>query len=187
MATANDLKNGVNFLFKGKPYKVVKYTHQKLGRGGANIKLQIRNLENGELLEQTYKSTAAFDEITTRKRKLQYLYSDKQTVFFMDPSNFEQVEVPVSVVSDAMPYVKEGEEVDVLFWEDRALSVEIPPKVVMEVVETDPGVKGNSATNIYKPAKLSNGLWVKVPLFIKIGEKIRVDTRTGSYVERAEK
>lgn len=167
------------------PYRVVKYAHQKIGRGGATVKLSVRNLTNGNLEEKTMNSTLKVDEISTIKRKLTYLYNDGSTASFMDPNSFDQIEIPVSVLGDDLTYIKEGESVDVLFWNDKALSVEIPPKVTLEVTETAPGVKGNSATNIYKPAKLENGLTIRVPLFIKNGEKVRIDTRTGEYVERA--
>lgn len=185
MISATALKNGTSFLLSGVPYRVVKYAHQKIGRGGATVKLSVRNLENGNLEEKTMNSTLKVDEISTMKKKLTYLYQDGTNASFMDPMSFEQVEVPVKVLGDELTYIKEGESVDVLFWNDKALSVEIAPKVTLEVVETAPGVKGNSASNIYKPAELENGLSVKVPLFIKNGDKIRVDTRTGEYVERA--
>jgi elongation factor P len=103
----------------------------------------------------------------------------------MDPKNYEQIEIPLSVLGDQIVYIKEGESVNILFWEDKPLSVELPPKIELTVAEADPGVKGNSASNIYKPAVLENGLKTKVPLFINPGDKIRVDTRTGEYIERA--
>ena len=173
----------------GIPYKVSKYEHQKIGRGGASVRLIVRNLRTGNQEEKTMNSTAKVEEISTNKRSLQYLYSDGNVSTFMDPKNFEQVEVPKKVVEDQLYYIKEGETVDVLFWSDnggadKPLSVDIAPKVTLIVKHTTPGVKGNSATNVYKPAKLENGLEAKVPLFIKEGDKVRIDTRTGEYVER---
>ena len=103
----------------------------------------------------------------------------------MDPKPYEQVEIPLSILAEQAAFLKEGESVDVLFWDEKALSLELPPKITLKVVESDPGVKGNSATNIYKPAVLENGLNLKVPLFIKVGDQIKVDTRTGEYLERA--
>lgn len=184
MVQATALKNGKTFLMNGTPYRVSNYFHQKIGRGGATVKLKVRNLENGQTEEKTINSTVKVDEISTTKRPLQFLYQDGTMASFMDPVSYEQVEIPVDVLGDDLRYVKEGETADVLFWDSRALSVEIPPKVTLAVVQTDPGAKGNSATNVYKPAKLENGLVVKVPLFIKNGDKVRVDTRTGDYVER---
>ncbi len=185
MIVASDLKNGVAFLDGGKPYKVVKYSHIKMGRGGATVRVMARNLENGELVEKTYDSKNKVDEVSTSKKRMQYLYNDGKNASFMNPMTYEQTEIELDVLGDSILFIKEGSEVDVLYWDDKALSVDIAPKVELEVVDTAPGVKGNSAANIYKPAKLENGLEIKVPLFIKIGDKIRVDTRTSEYIERA--
>lgn len=184
MIKATDLKNGTTFLHYGKPYQVNKYTLIKMGRGGAVVKVNARNLETGSITELSYSSNNSVDEADTFKKKLQYLYKDSINAFFMDPTSFEQTEIPLKVLGDDINYCKEGESVDILFWDQKALSVVLSPKINLKVVETDPGVKGNSASNIYKPAVLENGLTVKVPLFIKVGDEVRVDTRTGSYVER---
>lgn len=184
MISATTLKNGKTFLMDGNPYRVIKYFHQKIGRGGATVKLRVRNLQSGQMEEKTLNSAAKVDEISTTKKSLQFLYQDGSTASFMDPATYDQVEIPVDVLGDDLQYIKEGETADVLFWDGRALSVDIPPKVTLAVSQTDPGAKGNSATNVYKPAKLENGLTVRVPMFIKIGDKVRVDTRTGEYVER---
>jgi len=184
MVLVTNLKNGSTFLFEGKPCQVVKYFHQKIGRGGATVRLTFRNLETGDLVERAFQSTAKFEEISTTKKQLQYLYSDSTNAIFMDPATFEQIEVSIKILGDDINFIKEGEEANVLFWDDKPLSVEIPPKIVLKVIETAPGVKGNTTSNIYKPAKLENGLSVKVPLFIKADDFIRVDTRTGEYIER---
>lgn len=185
MLSATDLKNGTAFLYYGKPYQVIKYTLIKMGRGGAVVKVLCRNLETGSIEDKSFSSNIAFDEANTYKNKFQYLYKDAENAVFMDPKTFEQVEIPLKVLGDSTRYLKEGETVDVLFWEQKPLSVDLPPKIVLTVTETDPGVRGNSATNIYKPAILENGLKIKVPLFINAGDKIKVDTRIGEYVERA--
>ncbi len=182
---ATDLKNGAAFLHFGKPYQVMKYNLIKLGRGSAYVKITARNLESGSNEEISYQSNASVTEADTYKRKLQYLYKDPVNAVFMDGQTFEQVEIPLKILGDQILFIKEGSETSVLFWGEKALSVEIPPKVTLTIAQTDPGVKGNSASNIYKSAVLENGLKVKVPLFIKAGEKIRVDTRTGEYIERA--
>ncbi|KKU25218.1 MAG: Elongation factor P [Candidatus Woesebacteria bacterium GW2011_GWC2_47_16] len=185
MISATDLKNGITFLSDGKPYRVIKYSLIKMGRGGATVKVTARNLETGSVTEKSFSSNAAVDEVNTHKKKLQYLYKTGNALTFMDPKTYEQVEIPLSILAEQAAFLKEGESVDVLFWDEKALSLELPPKITLKVVESDPGVKGNSATNIYKPAVLENGLNLKVPLFIKVGDQIKVDTRTGEYLERA--
>jgi elongation factor P len=193
MINSTDLKNGVTYLSDGKPYKVVKYTFVKVGRGGATVRVTAKNLESGSVEEKTYSSNVKVEAVSTTKRKLQYLYRDGANAVFMDPSTYEQVEILAKVLKDELPYIKEGEEVVILFWTDKnkggniekPLYAEIPPKVSLKVTDTTPGVKGNSAANVYKSAILENGLTVKVPLFIDNGELVRVDTRTGEYIERA--
>jgi elongation factor P len=156
-----------------------------MGRGGATVKLLARNLESGASEDISYSSNLKVEPVTTNKRQLQYLYNDGINASFMDPATFEQIDIPVSFMETELKFIKEGENVDVLFWDNRALSIDIQPKVTLTVTETDPGVKGNSVSNLYKPATLENGLNIRVPLFIKIGDKIRVDTRNAEYVERA--
>lgn len=191
MVSATDLKNGVTFLSDGKPWRVIKYNLIKVGRGGAIVRVTAKNLITGTTEDKTMSSNVRVDEVATSKRKLQYLYNDGVVATFMDPTSYDQVEVPVKVLTDELPYIKEGEGVDILFWTDdgvqRPLSVDIPPKVALCVVDTPPGVKGNSASNMYKDAVLENGMRTRVPLFINNGEFVRIDTRTGSYVERAVK
>jgi len=182
---ATDLRAGVAFLYEGKPFKVTKYQLIKMGRGGATVRVNCVNLETFANVEHAFSSNLSFDSITLSKRKLQYLYKDEKTAFFMNPTNYEQIEVPLTILGDDVAYIKEGGECDILFWEDRAMSVDLPPNIILEVVECDPGIKGNSASNFLKGAKMENGLDVKVPLFIKVGDKIKVDTRSGDYIERA--
>ncbi len=185
MLNSTDLKNGVTFSYHDKPYKVVKYALIKMGRGGATVKLLAKNLDNGANEDISLSSNVKVDEVSTFKKRMQYLYADDKIVTFMDPANYDQIEVARDLIEDQLPYVKEGEPVDVMFLDDKPLSIDLPPKVVLTITETDPGVKGNSASNMYKSATLENGLSIKVPLFIEKGEKIRVDTRTGDYIERA--
>ena len=184
MISATELKGGVTFLANGKPYQVIKYTLIKMGRGGAVVKVTARNLESGSIEEKSFSSNASLEGVNTYKKKLQFLYKNSTNCVFMDAKTYEQVEVPLAVLGESVVFLNEGENVDVLFYDDKALLAQLPPKVTMKVVECDPGGKGNSATNIYKPAILENGLKIKLPLFIKVGDKIRVDTRTGEYVER---
>lgn len=183
MIPVTDLRKGATFEINGIPYIVLEYNHIKMGRGGATIRITTRNLESGAVEEKTFNNGGNVSGISTRKRKLQYLYS-ADTAAFMDPHTYEQIELPLKVLGTDVAYLKEGQAVDVLFWDDRPMGIELPPNVTLTVTECDPGVKGNSASNFYKPATFENGLTSKVPLFIKVGDKVRVDTRTGTYVER---
>lgn len=185
MIPVTELRAGATFQMDGTPYVVVQYTHVKMGRGSATIRVSCRNLRSGSVEEKTFNSGGTVEPITTTKRSLQYLYSDGQNAVFMDPKTYEQVEVAKNILGEQINFLREGQVVNVLFWDEQALGVDLPPSVVLKVTETDPGLKGNSATNVYKPATLENGLRVKVPLFIKIGDKVKVDTRSGEYVERA--
>lgn len=185
MVDSSDLKNGVTFLHEGKPFIVQKYEHIKIGRGGAKIKVSVRDLVSGKPSEFTFNNGSKFEEVGTVKKKMQFLYKDETDASFMDPKNYSQAQIPLELLGENVNYLFEGDTVNVLLWDERALSVELPPSVVLEIKDTDPGVKGDSATNSYKPATVSTGLTVKVPLFVDKGEKIRVDTRTGEYMERA--
>lgn len=184
MISVTELRSGRTFEENGEPFVVLKYEHLKMGRGTANIKVKARNLKTGAVIEKTYISGARVQEISTVKRKLQYLYHDKDNFYFMDPKTFEQFQISKDIISEQAPYLSEQAEVDVLFWSEEPLAVKLPPKMEFKIEETGPGVRGDSATNIFKPAVLDNGLKLKVPLFINQGEKILVDTRTGEYVER---
>ena len=185
MINATDLKNGTTFLDKGKPYKVIKYSLIKMGRGGAIVRVSARNMESGGIEEKTFSSNIKVDEVQTFKRQLQFLFGDEKIATFMDPKSYEQVEVPMNVIEKELPFIKEGENVSLLFWDDKPLSIEIQPKVTLKITDTPPGVKGDTASNVYKQATLENGMSVKVPLFVNKGEKVVIDTRTGDYVERA--
>lgn len=185
MMNSTDLRNGTTFLSDGQPYIVLKYTFVKMGRGSATVKVKAKNLISGATVDKSFTSNNVVEDVRTTKRRLQYLYQDADGAYFMDLKNYEQVEMPLRVLGDQAAFLKEGSEVDVLFWDQGALSVDLPPSVVFTIAEADPGVKGNSASNMYKQATLENGLKVRVPLFINRGERVRVDTRTGEYIERA--
>ncbi|MFZ5366270.1 MAG: elongation factor P [Patescibacteria group bacterium] len=184
MISVTELRAGRTFEENGEPFVVLKYEHLKMGRGTANIKLKVKNLKSNITTEKTFISGARVQEISTTKRKMQYLYREGNQFYFMDPKSFEQFSVSGEVIGEQGKFLQEGASVDVLFWEDKPLSIELPAKMEFTVAETGPGIKGDSATNIFKPAVLDNGLKLKVPLFINQGEKILVDTRTGEYVER---
>ncbi len=184
MISVTELRAGRSFKENGQPYLVLKYEHTKMGRGTASIKVKVKNLKTGSVTEKSFISGARVEAVLTQKKKLQYLYSDQLGFYFMDPKSFEQVEIPASLLREQKDFLKEEVLVEVLFVESDPVSVELAPKMKFKVKETGPGVKGDSATNIFKPATLDNGMKIKVPLFIKTGEEIWVDTRSGEYVAR---
>ena len=166
MLVVTELKSGTTFKEDGNLYQVISYEHIKMGRGSANI--------NG----------AKVNDVMVTKKEVQYLYQDDENAYFMNPETYDQIALPLKRV-DGPQYLKEGESFPVSFLDDEALSVQLPPKMVYKVVDTSPGIRGNSATNVFKDAELENGIKTKVPLFIDIGESIKIDTRTGAYTEKA--
>lgn len=185
MVSVTDLRAGTTYEEDGNFLTVISYEHNKVGRGSANIKVKVRNLKSGTIVEKSYINGAKVQEVHVLKKDMQYLYKDNDFIYFMDPKTYEQVSVPLKVIPDHI-YLKEGESFTVSFLQGEALSVLFPPKMTFKVVETAPGAKGNSATNVFKEAILENGLKTKVPLFINVNELIRVDTRDGSYAEKAQ-
>ncbi len=185
MIDVNKLKVGVTFTEEGIPYRVMKYDFTKMGRGHATIKVKARNLFSGSIETKGYISGNMVEDILLDKRHLQYLYKDDEKAYFMDPASFEQVEIPLSVLGDDVMYLVEGEKSWVLFWEDKILGVEVPSSVIMKITETEPGARGNTVSNVLKPAKTASGLTVMVPLFISEGDTIKINTETGEYTGRS--
>ncbi|OGH10196.1 MAG: elongation factor P, partial [Candidatus Levybacteria bacterium RBG_16_35_6] len=170
---------------QGNIFQVLSYEHIKMGRGSATIRVRIKNIKNGGTLEKSFINGAKVNSITVLKKEMQYLYKDTDFAYFMNPSTFEQVSIPLKIIGDDHFYLKDGKNYSVSFIENEALQINLPPKMEFEVMETGPTLRGNSATNIYKDAILENGLKARVPLFIKTGEKVKIDTRTGQYSEKA--
>lgn len=185
MLGITDLKPGTFFVFEGNPHVVVSAEHSKLGRGGSILRSRIRNLKTGAIFDRTFKGNEQFDEADVVREPMQFLYADESNVTFMNMSSYEQVEIPTSVVADQTKWLKEGMEVQVIRWNDQALAVDLPIKVEYTVTYTEPGYKGDTQSNVQKPATLETNAEVHVPLFVKTGDRIVIDTRTGSYIERA--
>jgi len=184
MLTTSDLRKGLKIALDGELYMVVDFQHSKLARRGANVWLKLKNLRTGAVLEKTVSGGATFEEPDFEEKELQFLYADDDGFHFMDGETYEQVAIPKEVVGDTRDFLIEGSNYLVLFFEKRPISIELPTSVVLEVTETEPAVRGDSVTNIMKPARLETGLEVKVPLFIKEGDLVKVDTRTRTYIER---
>lgn len=185
MIGVTELRAGTIFEENGNLLQVLSYEHTKMGRGSANIKVKVKNVRTGATTDKSFINGAKINNVQVLKKDLQYLYKDSDGAYFMNPTTFEQVSIPLKTVGSDTYFLKEGESYNISFLGNEALSLNLPPKMVFEVEETAPGVKGNSATNVFKDAVLENGLTVKVPLFIKIGDKVRIDTRTAQYTEKA--
>lgn len=183
MISVTNLKAGTIFEENSQLFKVVSYEHIKMGRGSANIRVKVKNVRSGATFEKTFMNGAKVNEVSINSRELQYLYKDADNAYFMDLKSFEQISVPLKTIEDHI-YLQDGKNFSLSFLGDEPLSLNLPPKMDFQVAETAPGVKGNSATNVFKDAILENGLKIKVPLFIKVGDRIIVDTRTGSYSQR---
>lgn len=184
MINVNDLRAGRVFAEDNNFFQVLTYEHIKTGRGGGNIKVKVRNLKTGAIVEKSFNTGARVDEGNVEKKAALYLYKDSQGYCFMDPASFEQFTLNLSVVGEQGRYLKDGMEVNLITTGEEALGIELPNTLVYTITDTGPSEKGNTVSNVYKEAELDNGLIVKVPMFMKIGEKIKVDTRSGEYVER---
>jgi len=184
MISVTDLRAGIVFKDSQGVWEVTSYKHIKIGRGGATIRIKAKNLKTGTTLEKTFNSGQRVEDVEVAKKKGQYLYSDAQNAVFMDPATFEQFGLAKQVLAGKEVFLKKGETYDLVVVDDQVISVELPKLVVLTVSETGPGVRGDTVSNVYKPATLENGLVLKVPLFINQGDKVKVDTRTQEYVER---
>ena len=184
MIPVSGLRPGVTFEEHGDVFEVLTYNNMHLRKTSSVVQVKIRNLRSGSTTEKTFGSNGEVNPVKIDRQELQYLYKDPESGYFMDPQTFEQVSIPLEGLDGHM-YLKEGEMVVVRFHGKEPLSITLPPKVTLKVIDTNPGVKGNSATNVFKDATMETGLKTKVPLFIDIGDEIVVDTRDGSYTNRA--
>jgi len=185
MYTSSDFRRGLPILVDGEPYYVVSYLHIKMGRGGANVRTRLKHIVTGAVIEKVFSPDESFKPPDLERRKMQYMYENSGELAFMDAQTYEQLSIPEDDLGDAKWYLLENEEYTVLFLNNKAISVDLPASVVLEVVETEPAVRGDTVSNVTKPAKLQTGLEVKVPLFVKQGDRLKIDTRSGEYLERA--
>jgi len=179
-----NLKKGVLFQMDGTPYRVVDYNQKVMGRGGSIVNVRIKSLLDGKVLEKTFKGNEQVDSADVTNQTVQYLYNDGTNFFFMNGDTFEQFEVPADLVGDGSGYIKEGDMVQLQFFNDRPINVELPKNVPLLVTYTEDAVKGDTTSSITKEAELETGIKVRVPAFIKQGDLISVDTSTGAYRER---
>ncbi len=184
MITSGELKKGITIELEGQLYQVLDYQHIKMGRGSAQVRLRLRDIRGGHTIERTFQATEKFSRARLDYRSMQYLYNEGNLYYFMDEENFEQVSLDSKQLGDAINYLKEGMSLQISSYKGELVGVEMPITVKLEVVDTGPGFKGDTATAGNKPAKLETGITIQVPLFINKGDIIKVDTRSGSYLER---
>lgn len=181
---ATDLKTGTIFQEKGIPFKVEKYEHIKVARGSANVKVKARNLINGNVIQKGYLSSDKVEDADVITKNAQFLYKRGNNFVFMDPNSYEQVSIPQKIVGEDAKFIGKESEVRVLYFEGSPIAIELPKTVVFEVEYTEPAQRGNTVSNAFKDAKLVNGAIVKVPMFIKISDKVKINTDSGEYVSR---
>jgi elongation factor P len=184
MADTSDLRNGLIIKFKNDLYTVIEFQHVKPGKGGAFVRTMVKNLRTGKVLDNTFRSGETIEIVRVDRRKYQYLYKEGDSLVCMDNDTYEQINIPAVLFGDGVAYLKEAEEVEILFNGTDIINVDIPIFVNLKVVETEPGFRGDTATGAVKPAKLETGATINVPLFINVNDVLRVDTRTGGYMER---
>jgi len=183
---ATDLKTSTVFKENEQPFVVLRYEHIKSARGGANVKVRVRNLLTGQVLEKSYLASAKVEEADTRRKNAQFLYKEGDNYLFMDPDSYEQVQVKGDAIGEPAIFLKEGEVCQVMYFEGEPVSVELPITMVFEIKYTEPGYRGNTVNSVYKEAVLDNDAKVKVPMFVKIGDKVKIDTRSGTYISKAQ-
>jgi elongation factor P len=185
MYTPSDFRKGLRILVDDQPYYVVSYQHFKMGRGKANIRTKLKHIKTGGVVEKVFSSNDSFKPPNMEEKRMQYLYEDSGEMAFMDTTTFDQISIAVENLGDSKWYMLENEEYKVLFLDGEAISIDLPTSVILKVIETEPSARGDTVSNVTKPAKLQTGLTVKVPPFVKEGDKLKVDTRSGQYLERA--
>jgi elongation factor P len=184
MISSNDFRSGVTIEIDGSVWRVVEFLHVKPGKGSAFVRTKLKNVQTGSVVERTFRAGETVPQATIEKRTMQHTYKEAEQYVFMDMETFEEANLTPEQLGDRTRFLKEGMEVNILFWNEQVLEVELPTSIILEVTQTDPGVKGDTATGGSKPAIVETGAQVMVPLFISIGERIKVDTRDGSYLGR---
>ena len=180
----SDFKNGLKIDIDGSPYVIVYFQHVKPGKGGAFVRTKIKNLLNGKSVDKTFRSGEKVKEADVEEKTMQYLYKDGDNYIFMDTRDYDQIPITDEVIGDCAKFLLENAEVGVLFWKGNPVNIVLPSFVEITIRQSDPGVKGDTSSGATKPATLETGAVIQVPLFLKEGEKVRVDTRTGEYCER---
>ena len=184
MISSNDFRTGVTVELDGSVWRVVEFLHVKPGKGSAFVRTKLKNVQTGNTVERTFRAGETVPQANLEKRAMQHTYKDGEEYVFMDMQTYEETRLGDESLGERVNFLKEEMEVNVIFWDEKVIEIELPTSVVLEVTDTDPGVKGDTATGGTKPATVETGAQIMVPLFISIGEKIKVDTRDGSYLGR---
>ncbi len=184
MVSSNDFKRGMVIKLDNDIYSIIEFQHVKPGKGGAFVRTKLKSLTKGSTIDKTFRGGEKVEDVRVEKRSMQYLYDEGDSLVFMDTETYDQRPVSKDFVGDILNYIKEGDEVDISIYEDEPISVEPPNFVKLKVVYAEPGVKGDTATNVTKPVKVETGAEVNVPLFVNEGDIVKIDTRKGEYVER---
>lgn len=187
MISTTDFRGGLKIEYNGEPYTIIEFQHVKPGKGAAFAKTKMKNMLTGNVLERNFRSGEKFESPDIEEKEMQYLYAESVNYYFMDVNNYEQLFIPEAQMGGAQNYLKENMYAKVIFYKGKAISVEPPMFVELKIVETPPGVKGDTATGGSKQAKLETGAWIKVPLHLEEGTVVKVDSRSGTYIERVSK
>ncbi len=184
MISTGDLKKGISVVFDGQPVTILEWQHIKMGRGGAIVRIKFKNLVTGAIYERTYDAGERFERAYLERRQVQYSYNDGENYYFLDEQTYEMIQMTAEQLGDTKLYLLDGMKLEVVYYNDQPISIDPPITVDLNVTYTEPGFKGDTATGGTKPATVETGLVVQVPLFVKTGDKIRVKTESGTYVER---
>ncbi|MBC8383736.1 MAG: elongation factor P [Candidatus Cloacimonetes bacterium] len=184
MASTADFRNGMVMIFRNNLYEIVEFQHVKPGKGGAFVRTKLKNVRTGQVVDNTFRSGEKVEEVRIEKKKMEYLYNDGMNFVVMDPVTYAQIEINEELIGDKKYFMKENTEIALFQTEDEIIYIELPTTVNLEVVECEPGIKGNTVSNVTKNAKLETGLEVQVPMFVNKGDTLKIDTRTGKYLER---
>ncbi len=185
MISTSEFKTGITIELEGEIYSILEFQHVKPGKGAAFVRTKLKNLRSGAIVDKTFRAGEKMPRAHLERKEMEYLYRDDDSYYLMDAETYEQIAVSAEQIGESIKYLKENDRLNIVVHGDEIVGVDLPPNVVLKVVETEPGVKGDTASGASKPATTETGLVVQVPLFVNSGDSIRIDTRTGSYLERA--
>lgn len=184
MYSTTDFRKGLKIEIDGTPFEIIEFQHFKPGKGGAMVRTKLRNILNGRVLDNTFRSGEKVERPNLESRDMQFLYHEGEQLVFMDMTTYDQIHMDAEATDGKANYLKDGQECRVLLYNEKPLDIEIPASLVLEVTETEPGAKGDTVSNVTKPATLETGIVIQVPIFVNIGDRVKVDTRTNGYLGR---